>query len=152
MIVNRKINISELSLWDENPRFPDKYFNQTEEELINFFLHKKNFKIQELAEAIVRDFTLPQLEKIIVLELQDQNIVIEGNRRLTVYKLLANPELTQDKKLRDFFIELSNKISINDGYELECLITSDKEEALKYVDRKHNNGNFEIGWGASRER
>ena len=147
MIVNRKIKISELSLWDENPRFPDKYFNQTEEELINFFLYKKNFKIQELAEAIVRDFSLPQLEKIIVLELQDQNIVIEGNRRLSVYKLLANPELTQDEKLRAFFIDLSNKISINDEFELECLITSEKEEALKYVDRKHNNGNFEIGWG-----
>jgi len=147
MIENKKIKISELSLWDENPRFPDKYFNQTEEELINFFLQKKNFKIKELAEAIVNDFDLPQLEKIIVLDLQDQNIVIEGNRRLTVYKLLANPELAQDEKLRDFFKEFSNKISINDDYELECLITSDKEEALKYVDRKHNNGNFEIGWG-----
>ena len=147
MIVNRKIKINALSLWDENPRFPDKYFNQTEEELINFFLQKKNFKIQELAEAIVRDFSLPQLEKIIVLELQDQNVVIEGNRRLTVYKLLANPELTQDKKIRVFFKELSNKISINEDYELDCFITSDKEEALIYVDRKHNNGNFEIGWG-----
>jgi len=147
MIENRKIKISELSLWDENPRFPDKYFNQTEEELINFFLQKKNFKIRELAEAIVNDFDLPQLEKIIVLELQDQNVVIEGNRRLTVYKLLVNPELTQDEKLRDFFKKLSNKISIDEDYELECLITSEKEEALKYVDRKHNNGNFEIGWG-----
>jgi len=147
MIQNRKIKISELSLWDENPRFPDKYFNQTEEELINFFVKKKNFKIKELAEAIVKDFHLPQLEKIIVLELQDQNIVIEGNRRLTVYKLLANPELTQDEKLRVLFKELSIKVSINEDYELECLITNDKEDALKYVDRKHNNGNFEVSWG-----
>jgi len=147
MIQNRKITISELSLWDENPRFPDKYFNQTEEELINFFVKKKNFKIKELAEAIVKDFHLPQLEKIVVLELQDQNIVIEGNRRLTTYKLLANPELTNDEKLRTFFKGLSSKISINEDYELECIITGDKEEALKYVDRKHNNGNFEIGWG-----
>jgi len=147
MIQNRQIKISKLSLWDENPRFPDKYFNQTEEELINFFVKKKNFKIKELAEAIVNDFHLPQLEKIIVLELQNQNIVIEGNRRLTVYKLLANPELFQDEKLRAFFEELYSKISINEDYELECLITSDKEEALKYVERKHNNGNFEVSWG-----
>ncbi|RLD64115.1 MAG: hypothetical protein DRJ01_01760, partial [Bacteroidetes bacterium] len=66
MIQNRKIKISELSLWDENPRFPDKYFNQTEEELINFIVKKKNFKIEELSKAIVKDFHLPQLEKIIV--------------------------------------------------------------------------------------
>ncbi len=147
MIQSRKIKISELSLWDENPRFPDKYFNQTEEELIDFFVKKKNFKIKELAEAIVKYFYLPQLEKVVVLELQDQNIVIEGNRRLTTYKLLANPELTQNKKLKVFFKELSSNISINEDYELECIITGDKEEALKYVDRKHNNGNFEVGWG-----
>ena len=147
MIRNRKIKISELTLWDENPRFPDKYFNQTEKELINFFLQNKNFKIRELAEAIVEDFDLPQLEKIIVLELHDQNIVIEGNRRLTAYKLLANPELTEDKNLRNFFKELSKNIPINKDYELECLITDDIEEALKYVDRKHNNGNYVIGWG-----
>lgn len=147
MIQNKNIEINDLSLWDENPRFPDKYFNLTEEDLINFFVKKENFKIKELAEAIVKDFNLPLLEKIIVLELQDQNIVIEGNRRLTAYKLLANPELTNDEKLRTFFQELSNQISINEDYELECIISSDKEEALKYVDRKHNNGNFEVGWG-----
>jgi hypothetical protein len=123
MIVSKALKISELSFCDENPRFPDKYFNQTEEELINFFLQKKDFKIQELAEAVVKDFSLPQLEKIVVLELQDQNIVIEGNRRLTVYKLLVNPELTKDEKIRAFFKELSNKISITEEYELECCCT-----------------------------
>lgn len=147
MINNSKIKIGELSLWDENPRFPDKYFNQSEEELIDFFIKKKNFKIKDLAEAIVQDFLLPQLEKIIVLELQDQFVVIEGNRRLTTYKLLANPELTRDEKIRTFFKDLSSKISIDENYELECIITNDKDEALKYVDRKHNSGNNEVTWG-----
>lgn len=147
MTKNSKIKIGELTLWDENPRFPDKYFNQSEEDLIDFFIKKKNFKIKDLAEAIVNDFSLPQLEKIIVLELQDQFVVIEGNRRLTTYKLLANPELVRDEKLRTFFKDLSSKISINENYEFECIVTSDKDEALKYVDRKHNNGNYEVTWG-----
>ncbi len=147
MLHNRSVKISELCLWDENPRFPDKYFNQTEKELINFFIKKKNFRIKELAEAIVKDFHQPQLEKIVVLELQDQNIVIEGNRRVATYKLFANPDLVIDKKLRAFFIELSSENVINEDYELECIITDEKEEALRYVDRKHNNGNFEVGWG-----
>lgn len=147
MIKNIEIKISELSLWDENPRFPDKYYNQTEEELIDYFVKKKNFKIKELAESIVTDFSLPQLEKMVVLDLQDQYIVIEGNRRLTIYKLLVSPELAKDDKLKKLFSELSTKISIDSNFELECVVTSTKDEALKYVDRKHNNNNFEINWG-----
>lgn len=144
---DRKIKIEELSLWDENPRFPDKYFNQTEEEIVEFILKKPNFKIKELTEAIVTDFKLPQLEKIIVLEMQDQFVVIEGNRRIATYKLLVNPELTNNDKLNSFFREMSSKIEIDENYQIECIVTSDKEMALKYVDRKHNNNNFEVSWG-----
>ena len=66
-IKSKKLLLKELTLWDENPRFPDKYFNQTEDELIDFFLSKKDFKIVELAEAVIKDFDLPQLEKLVVL-------------------------------------------------------------------------------------
>ena len=45
----KNISIKNLHLWDENARFPDKYFNKTEKELINFFLSKKDFKLSELA-------------------------------------------------------------------------------------------------------
>ena len=147
MTMNTKMKIRDLSLWDENPRFPDKYFNQTEEELISFFLKEEDFKIVELAKAIVKDFKLPQLEKLVVLKLQDKNIVIEGNRRLTVYKLLANPELTKDEKLKNLFQELSKEVSIGKDYELECIVTDRKEEAFEYIERKHNHGNYEVDWG-----
>ena len=38
-----EVPLKELFLWDENARFPDKYFNKTERELIEYFLSKKNF-------------------------------------------------------------------------------------------------------------
>ena len=63
------ISIKDLSLWDENARFPDKYFNKTEKELIEYFLSKKDFKLAELTEEVVSEFDLPQLEKLVIYEL-----------------------------------------------------------------------------------
>ncbi len=142
----KKFRIKELLLWDENARFPDKYFNKKENELVDFFVSKKDFKIKELGKSIIADIDLPQLEKLIVLNINDKNVVIEGNRRLTCYKLLSNPELTNSKNTSEFFHKIKSN-QINSNFELECLVTNDIEQALRYVDRKHNNGNNEISWG-----
>jgi len=144
---SNNIAIKNLFLWDENARFPDKYFNKSEKELIEYFTSKKDFKIKELAEAVVKDFDLPQIEKIIVYKHDNRLIVLEGNRRLTVYKLLSDPNLTNDSKLKDFFKRLKTQISITNNLALECLITENKEQGLRYIDRKHANGNYEVGWG-----
>ena len=85
----RKVAINRLSLWDENARFPDKLFNSDQEELIKYFISKEEFKIEELIKEIVKDFDLPQAEKLIVWDNEGELIVLEGNRRLTSYKLLA---------------------------------------------------------------
>jgi len=44
MIKNMKIKISDLKLWDENPRFPEDYFGKSEKGLINFLFNKKGKK------------------------------------------------------------------------------------------------------------
>lgn len=141
------ISIKNLSLWDENARFPDKYFNKTEKELIEYFLSKKDFKLAELAEEVVSEFDLPQLEKLVIYELNGKNIVLEGNRRLAVYKLLDNPELIDNVKLKNKLNGLKSRIKINDNFKLECLITKDKDQGLRYIDRKHLRGNNEVSWG-----
>lgn len=141
------ISIINLSLWDENARFPDKYFNKTEKELIEYFVSKKEFKLSDLAEEVVSEFDLPQLEKLVVYKLNDKNIVLEGNRRLAVYKLLNNPELTDNAKLKNKLNGLKPRIKINDNFKLECLITKDKDQGLRYIDRKHLRGNNEVSWG-----
>ena len=135
------ISVKNLSLWDENPRFPNHYFNKTETELIKYFGSEK-FKLIGLAEEMVKDFDLPQLEKIVVYKMNSKNIVLEGNRRLAVYKLLNNPELIDDTKLKNQFISLKSKIKINDNFQLECLVTEDQEEGFRYLERKHMKGNM----------
>ena len=140
------IAIKDLTLWDENARFPDKYFNQDETELINFFISKPDFKIKLLIESIVKDFDLPQLEKVIVWNDGEQNIILEGNRRLTAYKLLNDSNLAKDKKLQDFIEKEKTKISISENFTLECIVVENREDAFRYIDRKHNNGNNEVNW------
>ena len=145
-VKTKNISIKDLTLWDENARFPDKYFNSDETELVAFFLSQPDYKINPLIEAIVKDFDLPQLEKLVVWSDNGQNIVLEGNRRLTAYKLLNNPELTKDSTLIRFLTEQKSRINISDSFMLECLVTEDKEKGFRYIDRKHYNGNNEVNW------
>ena len=146
-ITRDNISISELSLWDQNARFPDTYFNKTEKELIEHFATKKDFKLVELASEIVDEFSWPQLEKLVVYESGGKKIVLEGNRRLAAYKLLNNPELTDDVGLKKKLNDLRSQININNDFKLECLVTQDKELGLRYIDRKHLKGNNEVSWG-----
>jgi hypothetical protein len=142
----QNISICNLVLWDENARFPDKYFLSEESDLISYFLSKPEFKIQSLAEEIIKDFDLPQLEKLVVWNNDDRNIVLEGNRRLTAYKLLVNPELAIEPKTISYFNQLKTRINITDSFEIECLVTDDKEDGFRYIDRKHANNNNEVNW------
>ena len=107
---NRLISIKDLSLWDENARFPDEYFNKTEEELVDYFLStEKKFKMKKFADAIVKDYDLPQLEKLVVYEYEDKLIVLEGNRRLSIYKSLITPGIVKKKDLKESFYKIERK-------------------------------------------
>jgi len=139
--------IKDLSLWDENARFPEEYFNKSEKHLIDHFLKKKDFKIESFAKEVVGEFDLPQLEKIVVYSHKNKHIILEGNRRVVVYKLLADPTLTNDSNIQSFFQELSSKIKITNSFLLEALVTTDKDSGLRYVDRKHTKRNNEVSWG-----
>lgn len=141
-----KIPLSQLVLWDENARFPDKYFSKSEKELIEFFCNKKNFKIEGLAKEIINDFDLPQVEKLIIYDTDEQNIVLEGNRRLTVYKLLNNPNLAPNDTLKKKFVKLKQDVDIDDSFSFDCLVTKNKAEGYRYIERKHIKGNNEVGW------
>lgn len=147
----KSIKIESLLLWDENARFPEEYFNKSENELIAYFLEKDEFKIRELAKEIINEFDLPQLEKIVVLNIKGQFIVLEGNRRVCVYKLLIDPSLSEDTKISKYFKELGSSKKIGKNFSLDSNVTKSKEEGLRFLERKHKKNNNEIPWG-ERER
>jgi hypothetical protein len=144
---NEKLKLKELVLWDENARFSDKYFSRNEQELITHMCSKKDFKIELLAKEIVTDWDIPQLEKIVVLREDSNNIVLEGNRRLTVLKLLNKPELSPNEVLKSKFQKLAKIVDISDDFEIECIVVSSKTDGYRIIERKHLKANNEVGWG-----
>ncbi len=142
--------ITDLSLWDENPRFPEEYFNKSESELIEYLFNKKGEKekIIELAKSIIENFDIVPWERLLVWDIVKMKITLEGNRRLMVYKLLLNPNLISDSKIKKIFSEGQAKTKIINDFSVECLVTKDKEQALRYVELKHLEKGYK-GWGES---
>ena len=144
------IKIADLNLWDENPRFPEEYFNKSEKELINYLFNKKGEKekIIELAKSIIDNFDVVPWERLIVWNSGEKKITLEGNRRLMVYKLLLNPNLINNSKIKRIFTKGQAKIKIQDDFSVECLVTDNKEFGLRYVELKHLERGYK-GWGES---
>src|SRR6476620_4177087 len=142
-----KLSLKNLQLWSENPRFPEEYFGKPENELINYIVSIPLYKIKEFAKEIVEDFDMPIFEKLAIFDGEGENITVEGNRRLTVYKLLVNPELCSDPEIQEYFLKLKRSITITNDFKIDCVISENKKEILRYVNRKHLNNNNEARWG-----
>jgi hypothetical protein len=143
--IEMDIPLKDLVLWDENSRLRDDLFGSDQQNLINTYLTEKKFKLKEFVEKVVQDFDLPQIEMIIVVEKEGQYIVYEGNRRLTSYKCLANPQLAGN--LESFFHKQKLGIDIDGNYTLKALVTKDVEQAYRLIDRKHYENNNVVQWG-----
>lgn len=142
-----KLSLKQLQLWSENPRFPQEYFGKPENELIDYIISIPIYKIKEFAKEIVEDFDMPVFEKLAIFDGEGENITVEGNRRLTVYKLLVNPELCSDFETQEYFQKLKRSIRITNDFKIDCIISNNKKEILRYVNRKHLNSNNEARWG-----
>lgn len=148
-----ELSISDLKLWDENPRFPDEYFKKLEKDLIDYYLHdEKRFELRKFSREVVAEFDLPQVERLTIFDFKGEKIVLEGNRRIAVYKLLTTPTLAKEESDIELFEELRNKIIFPENYKVEANLTTSKEEGLRLVDRKHKKRNNEIGWGELERR
>ena len=142
-----KVALKDLSLWSENPRFPEAYFGKSESELINYIVSVPHYKIKSFGKEVVQDFDMPVFEKMAIFDGEGENIAYEGNRRLTVYKLLVNPDVCTDIDVRDYFHKLKMSINIDTEFKIDCVISENKSEILRYVNRKHLNNNNEVAWG-----
>lgn len=102
------IKVSQLLINVENPRF-EKVENL--QEAIKLMIENQNDKLAKLAEDIIENGLNPS-DLIIVIPSDnsgDKYIILEGNRRLTAVKLLANPSFIPDayKTLQNKFLALS---------------------------------------------
>ncbi|HFG6263484.1 TPA: hypothetical protein ACGH4V_004543, partial [Salmonella enterica subsp. enterica serovar Anatum] len=144
------IHINNLLLDLDNPRFPR--IVESQREAVNLMIEIQSVKIEALAKDIA-EFGLDPSERLIVYknDLSDNQkayTVAEGNRRLTALKLLQEPELSDDEKLKSRIkkiIQISNQLP----NEIDCVVFDTPEHFEHWVNLKHsgqNNGAGRVRW------
>ncbi len=151
----KNIDLSLLSVNIENPRFE---MVGSQREAISQMINDQGQRLSKLAQDIL-DNGLNPSELIIVVKhekSEGQYNVLEGNRRITALKLLANPDLIPDKhkSLLNAFRKLSERFYLNPIKDLPCVVFDDEQFANRWIKLKHTGANDGIGvvsWDAQQK-
>lgn len=125
-----------LKLDLRNPRSPDSAFD-SEEDVLDYLVDHAD--VDELIQAILSS-GWHDYEALIVLG--DENIVLEGNRRLAALRILADAGLRQ--RLRIEFNEPVGPAALPDAVRIRRVPS--RRDARDYIGFKHINGPFK--WDA----
>lgn len=141
------INITNLLLNPVNPRHNAV---QHQIESISAMVQDQGEKLVALARHIVENGLNPT-EFILVKREGDKWIVREGNRRITVLKLLNEPGLVPDgyPKIRREFRTLSTAFDNSILKTIPCVVLESEAEINEWVRLKHtgqNDGAGAVGW------
>lgn len=140
------ISLSNLIINSKNPRF-EMVSNQRE--AIITMISDQQDKLVKLAEDIIENGMNPA-DLIIVIpheNLENQFYVLEGNRRITVLKLLSNPNLIPNEHITIFnkFKKLSESFQNNFLDKINCAIFYNEKDAQHWIKLKHTGENDGIG-------
>lgn len=136
----QKTEITDIATVDlhfdpENPRFYRLSGDTSDEKVVEEMLDDEG--VQDLMVSIGQQGYFPG-EPLLVVNVHEKSIVVEGNRRLTAVKLL-NGELSAPAKKRasvDLIIEeAANKPKL-----LPCLVFESREEIVRYLGFRHITG------------
>lgn len=132
--------VSSVLLDQENPRFEP---TNSQREAINVLLNSDPEKTLKLARDIVNQDSLNPGEPPFVMVEDSKNIVIEGNRRITALKLLKNPDLIDEPKLRKEFVKLAATGTGPD--EITAVLVERREDARHWIKLRHTGQNDGVG-------
>ncbi len=151
----RLLDVTLLMVNTENPRFE---MVGTQREAISLMIDNQKEKLVKLAQDIIDNGVNPS--DLIIVTHHPKNDgkynVLEGNRRVTVLKLLNNPDLIPESKksILNKFRKLSGQFKSNPITKLNCVIFSDEKDALRWIKLKHTGENEGIGivsWDAQQK-
>lgn len=142
----KKIRVTNMFLDLDNPRFVHQ---NSQLDAINKMVDEYQDKLYKFAEDILLHGLNPTDFPLVIKEPSDDRkfIVLEGNRRITVLKILLNPNLVDDKypSLRKKFEKLATNNKTKLIHTVDCGVCKDKQEAYIWIERKHSNGMDSIG-------
>lgn len=124
------IDIKELTMWYDNARYAYELADEKECIITLFEIAPGEKKMKNLLNEINKVGGLR--ETLIVYKDNNMNIVLDGNRRISLLLIAKYPDLIEKYKIPDQSIEKIKKIrSIN------CSVYSDLEEAYDHVESRH---------------
>lgn len=129
-----KVSIKNIVLDKLNPRIDDTIPRDHEADLIHYIIQNTNS--EKLAREVVDKQDLPELEALVLIRDGDKYIVLEGNRRMAVYKCLLNPALAPESK-RKTFETLSKRVGFTQAKKLRSHIAPSREAAAPLLRSKH---------------
>jgi len=153
MVTTATIKLDNLIVNTENFRYETV---NDQREAIMRMLEEKRAKLVNLAQHILKHGLNPN-DKIQVSPSSHEKskyIVLEGNRRVLILKLLENPDLIDDPSfltIKKRFQALKKDYEDRLIDELECIVYDDPAEAYEWVGLKHGGQKEGVGtvdWNA----
>jgi hypothetical protein len=152
------VKVADLKLDLENPRLGQGLKSQPD--AIHAMLRAEGKKTLELAEDILRN-GLNVAERPMVIRADDdpsRYVVLEGNRRLTALRILAEPSSAAAAVKKPTMKKIegwSTQYHKNPITEIDCVLYESREEAEPWIVRRHMGeagGKGVVGWGPIEQR
>lgn len=137
--------VDELLLDQENYRFG---FALSQKDCIDLIYKDSpdNFEnlLKDIIENNIGDYPL------VFINSKNEKIVLDGNRRVSILKIINKPDLAPSKKIHDLVVNLDKSKLPFDLNKIGCFVSKDKQEILKTVYERHaaGKGISRIQWSA----
>lgn len=147
-----RLRIEQLLLDTENPRIGDA---SSQRDALQKVLDDQEEKLFELAQHIATEGMSPIDRLLVLREKANSNryIALEGNRRVSALKILANPAvltgLNVKTTLQKRLEELANDFDKTTVEPLDCAEADSREAAAPWLHLRHtgeNEGRGVVGW------
>ncbi|UJA04209.1 hypothetical protein F9230_07540 [Acinetobacter johnsonii] len=137
--------IDDLKLDQENYRFG---VANSQEDCINLIYKDSPESFENLLNDIINnnigDYPL------VYITPNGEKIVLDGNRRISILKIINNPELAPSKRIADIVNKIDKTKLLFDLKKIGCFVSTDKQKILKTVYERHaaGKGISRIQWSA----
>lgn len=138
-------NINELILDQENYRFG---FAKSQKECIELIYKDSPESFENLFKDLIvnniGDYPLVYLDK------NNNKIVFDGNRRISILKIISDPNLAPNEKIKNIAKSVNKSNLPFDLNNVGCFVSKNKDEILKTVYERHaaGQGISRINWSA----
>lgn len=129
------IPYTQLKLDPQNPRLPEEKLGASTPELLELF--EREYDLNELAQSYLENGFFTS-EALIVN--RENNVVLEGNRRLAALKFLHHDEEAQAAGIATFNAGRSDEERLNKLIEIPVIFVDDRESLAPYLGFRHING------------